>query len=186
MLRASFILVSSAGWWLQQRRVSSLRAARRQAHPNATNDAARTAGDARPHRRAPGPGRRICLVHSTDGLSQHSWSSRDSAVRRCAEWAARTQGSFHYDLDVQPRRHRVRDAVNPRVILVDGKQLAELMIDHDVGVSVTTYRIRRVDLNYFGVECPGVRRAGSDGRAPPPPSPTGPSEGIEKLDLLAL
>lgn len=45
------------------------------------------------------------------------------------------------------------DAVNPRVILVDGKQLAELMIDHDVGVTVeTTYRIRRVDLDYFGVE----------------------------------
>jgi len=43
--------------------------------------------------------------------------------------------------------------MNPRVILVDGKQLAELMIDHDVGVKVeTTYRIRRVDLDYFGVE----------------------------------
>jgi len=43
------------------------------------------------------------------------------------------------------------DAANPRVILVDGKQLAELMIDHGVGVSVeTTYRIRRVDLDYFG------------------------------------
>ena len=45
------------------------------------------------------------------------------------------------------------DAVNPRVILVDGRQLAELMIDHDVGVSIETiYRIRRVDLDYFGVE----------------------------------
>lgn len=44
------------------------------------------------------------------------------------------------------------DAVNPRVILVDGKQLAELMIDHDVGVTVETTRIRRVDLDYFGVE----------------------------------
>jgi len=38
------------------------------------------------------------------------------------------------------------DAVNPRVILLDGRQLAELMIDHEVGVSVkNTYRIRRVD-----------------------------------------
>lgn len=45
------------------------------------------------------------------------------------------------------------DAVNPRVILVGGKELAELMVDHDVGVSVdTTYRIRSVDLDYFGVE----------------------------------
>jgi restriction system protein len=38
-------------------------------------------------------------------------------------------------------------------MLVDGTQLAELMIDHDVGVSVeTTYRIQRVDLDDFGVE----------------------------------
>jgi len=43
--------------------------------------------------------------------------------------------------------------VNPRVVLVDGKELAELMIDHDVGVAVeSTYRIRRVDLDYFGIE----------------------------------
>lgn len=48
------------------------------------------------------------------------------------------------------------EAVNPRVILVDGQQLAELMIDHDVGVTVeTTYRIRRVDLDYFEAEDPG-------------------------------
>jgi restriction system protein len=45
------------------------------------------------------------------------------------------------------------DSVNPRVVLVDGKELAELMIDHDVGVTIeSTYRIRRVDLDYFGVE----------------------------------
>jgi restriction system protein len=48
------------------------------------------------------------------------------------------------------------DTVNPRVILVDGKQLAELMLDHDVGVTVATrYDIKRVDLDYFGVEDDG-------------------------------
>ena len=45
------------------------------------------------------------------------------------------------------------DSVNPRVILVDGKQLADLMVAHDVGVSVESrYEIKRVDLDYFGVE----------------------------------
>jgi restriction system protein len=45
------------------------------------------------------------------------------------------------------------ESVSPRVILVDGKELAELMIDHGVGVSVTTrYEIKRIDLGYFGVE----------------------------------
>jgi len=42
------------------------------------------------------------------------------------------------------------DNVTPRVILVDGKELAELMIDHDVGVSVArTFRLKRLDLDYF-------------------------------------
>lgn len=42
------------------------------------------------------------------------------------------------------------DGVTPRIILVDGKELAELMIDHRVGVSgLRSYDIRRVDLDYF-------------------------------------
>jgi len=42
------------------------------------------------------------------------------------------------------------DDVSPRVILIDGKQLAQLMIEHSVGVAVThEYRLRRVDLDYF-------------------------------------
>lgn len=54
------------------------------------------------------------------------------------------------------------DAVNPRVILVNGKQLAELMIDHNVGVSIeTTYRIRRVDVDYFGVDENGSTATGA-------------------------
>lgn len=45
------------------------------------------------------------------------------------------------------------DSVSPRVILVDGPELADLMIDHGVGVSVATrYEIKRIDLDYFGVE----------------------------------
>lgn len=54
------------------------------------------------------------------------------------------------------------DAVNPRVILINGKQLAELMIDHDVGVSIETmYRIRRVDVDYFGVDENGSTATGA-------------------------
>lgn len=43
--------------------------------------------------------------------------------------------------------------VSPRVILVDGERLAELMIDHNVGVSDReTYAVKRVDSDYFGDE----------------------------------
>lgn len=51
------------------------------------------------------------------------------------------------------------ESVTPRVILVDGSQLTRLMIEYDVGVSVTrTYKLKRVDLDYF-----------SDGDDPPGP-----------------
>jgi restriction system protein len=43
--------------------------------------------------------------------------------------------------------------VSPRVVLVDGARLAELMIDYGVGVSVReTYQVKRVDSDYLGDE----------------------------------
>jgi restriction system protein len=40
--------------------------------------------------------------------------------------------------------------IEKRIVLVDGKQLAELMIDHEVGVTVSrTYTVKRVDIDYF-------------------------------------
>jgi restriction system protein len=40
--------------------------------------------------------------------------------------------------------------IDPKVILIDGRTLAEMMIDHNVGVSVsTTYQIKKVDNDYF-------------------------------------
>ena len=42
------------------------------------------------------------------------------------------------------------DSRDSKVILIDGNQLAQLMIDHNVGVSTTkTYEIKRVDSDYF-------------------------------------
>ena len=39
---------------------------------------------------------------------------------------------------------------NPKIVLIDGNQLAQLMIEHNVGVSVEkTYEIKRVDSDYF-------------------------------------
>jgi restriction system protein len=37
-----------------------------------------------------------------------------------------------------------------RIVLIDGQTLAELMIDHDVGVSITTaYHLKRLDSDFF-------------------------------------
>lgn len=40
--------------------------------------------------------------------------------------------------------------IGKRIVLIDGKQLADLMIEHDVGVTVSqTYRVKRLDSDYF-------------------------------------
>lgn len=40
--------------------------------------------------------------------------------------------------------------IDPKVVLIDGRQLAELMIDFDVGSNtVATYHVKRVDSDYF-------------------------------------
>lgn len=40
--------------------------------------------------------------------------------------------------------------IEKRIVLVDGKQLANLMFDHDIGLSTTaTYQVKRVDTDYF-------------------------------------
>lgn len=38
-----------------------------------------------------------------------------------------------------------------KIVLIDGDQLADLMIDYNLGVSVvTTYEVKRMDSDYFG------------------------------------
>lgn len=43
--------------------------------------------------------------------------------------------------------------IDSRIVLIDGNELAELMIDHGVGVSpVQTYEIKRIDSDYFSMD----------------------------------
>lgn len=43
--------------------------------------------------------------------------------------------------------------IEKRIVLIDGKQLADLMIDHDIGVNTLhTYKIKRLDTDYFEEE----------------------------------
>ncbi len=42
------------------------------------------------------------------------------------------------------------ESIEPKLILIDGRALAEYMIDFDLGVSTTAiYQIKQVDLDYF-------------------------------------
>ncbi|CCF84224.1 hypothetical protein NITHO_3220003 [Nitrolancea hollandica Lb] len=40
--------------------------------------------------------------------------------------------------------------IEKKIVLIDGEQLAQLMIDHGIGVTqITSYVVSRVDLDYF-------------------------------------
>ncbi len=41
-------------------------------------------------------------------------------------------------------------SIEPRIVLIDGEQLAELMIEHDLGVSVKkTFAVKKLDIDYY-------------------------------------
>ena len=43
--------------------------------------------------------------------------------------------------------------IDAKVVLIDGETLAQLMIDHNVGVStINTYEVKKVDSDYFSEE----------------------------------
>ena len=64
--------------------------------------------------------------------------------RRARKGIFITTGSFSKDaIDFSPK-------IDSRIVLIDGKKLVDLMIDHNIGVStVKTYERKKLDLDYF-------------------------------------
>jgi restriction system protein len=63
------------------------------------------------------------------------------------------KGIFITTSKFSPEAKAYADGVSSRVILIDGPNLAELMIDYDVGVTTRdTYEIKEVDVSYFEPE----------------------------------
>lgn len=61
-----------------------------------------------------------------------------------------TKGVFITTSSFSREATEYADGVTPRVILVDGTELAQLMIEHSVGVtSARRYDVKRLDLDYF-------------------------------------
>lgn len=61
-----------------------------------------------------------------------------------------TKGVFIATSTFSPDAIEYAAKVTPRIILIDGSELAQLMIENDVGVSVSRrYLVKRLDLDYF-------------------------------------
>lgn len=79
-----------------------------------------------------------------------------------------TRGVFITTSSFSKEAAEYADGVTPRVILVDGKELAQLMIEQSVGVTVSRrYELKRLDLDYFVTE---------DEDVPPEPVPATPTD----------
>ncbi|HEX6205648.1 MAG TPA: restriction endonuclease [Solirubrobacterales bacterium] len=64
-----------------------------------------------------------------------------------------SKGVFLTTSKFSPEAQDYAAGVSSRVILIDGPRLAELMIDHNVGVTTRdAYEIKEVDLSYFAPE----------------------------------
>ncbi len=49
--------------------------------------------------------------------------------------------------------HRFVDRIEKKIVLIDGEQLTQLMIEHNVGVAIEeTYTVKKIDLDYFSDE----------------------------------
>jgi restriction system protein len=58
-----------------------------------------------------------------------------------------TTSGFSKDADEYAAR------IDTRIVLIDGRRLTELMVEHNVGVSTSaTYEVKQLDSDYFGEE----------------------------------
>lgn len=60
------------------------------------------------------------------------------------------KGVFITTSDFSKEARTFVSSINSKIVLIDGKLLAELMIDHNVGTVVThSYEVKKMDLDYF-------------------------------------
>lgn len=52
-----------------------------------------------------------------------------------------------------PAKAAANESAGPTIVLIDGDQLVQLMIDHDLGISLgNSYQLKEVDTAYFAID----------------------------------
>jgi hypothetical protein len=86
-------------------------------------------------------------------MGQHGRAADGPNLRREPGWSAGPQGCPADDRDLQPGGPRLRANIEKRIVLIDGSELVNLMIEHDIGVSnEARIEIKRLDNDYFDEE----------------------------------
>ncbi|RKU10890.1 hypothetical protein C6503_19315 [Candidatus Poribacteria bacterium] len=70
------------------------------------------------------------------------------AIKGASKGVLITTSSFTSDA-----QKAANQSVGPQIVLIDGDQLVQLMLDHDVGVTFgNSYQFKEVDLDYFAID----------------------------------
>ena len=81
------------------------------------------------------------------------WKSGDNEILRCVGKENAHHGVFITASDFTADARQYVEGLQQKIVLIDGKQLAELMIEYDVGVTDVsppkTYQLKQLDETYF-------------------------------------
>jgi restriction endonuclease Mrr len=86
-------------------------------------------------------------------MGRDSWPTRDSTIVGALHGKRTRKGVFittgHFSEDAIDYVNNIE----PKVILIDGRNLASLMIDCNLGTTTAaSYELKRIDSDYFGEE----------------------------------
>ncbi|PIQ84365.1 MAG: restriction endonuclease, partial [Candidatus Omnitrophica bacterium CG11_big_fil_rev_8_21_14_0_20_63_9] len=63
------------------------------------------------------------------------------------------KGIFITTADFSPDAKHYATSIDSKIVLINGKELVRLMIQHDLGVTVVgTYYVKKIDTDYFSEE----------------------------------
>jgi len=86
-------------------------------------------------------------------LGWNGRSSRSSEIRWCPSWEEGEERRIYNYWQFSDDAIKYVENIEPKVILIDGRALAELMIDYNLGTTTAaTFEIKRIDSDYFGEE----------------------------------
>ena len=64
-----------------------------------------------------------------------------------------SKGIFITTATFSPKAHDYASQIENKIVLIDGERLAQLMMDHNLGVSpMASYEVKRLDSDYFAEE----------------------------------
>jgi restriction system protein len=91
-----------------------------------------------------------CHLYSSQALASADWAPRNPKIRGCPARSPCEQGKFITTSGFTRDAEDYVVKINSKIVLIDGEQLSQLMIDHNVGVTlVASYETKKIDSDYF-------------------------------------